>query len=145
VEQIVTCSPWRTPHWSKWLCPEAHGYSMPEQAPGGSCGLQIGAHAGAGFLAGSVACEGSTLEQSVPEGLHPLKGTHAGAVCEELWPVGRSHAGGRTVSMGGTLIFDQISLFSCMMIILESYCYLYMQRSFLKVNNCDCEIQPCWQ
>jgi len=33
------------------------------------------------------------LEQSVPEGLHPVGRTHAGAVCEELQPVGRTHTG----------------------------------------------------
>ncbi|KAK4826394.1 hypothetical protein QYF61_008065 [Mycteria americana] len=33
------------------------------------------------------------LEQSVPEGLHPMKRTHAGAVRGELQPVGRTHAG----------------------------------------------------
>jgi len=33
------------------------------------------------------------LEQSVPEGLHPMEGTHTGAVCEELQPVGRTHNG----------------------------------------------------
>jgi len=27
------------------------------------------------------------LEQPVPEGLHPIAGTHSGAVCEELQPV----------------------------------------------------------
>ena len=30
------------------------------------------------------------LEQYVPEGLQPTEGTHAGAVCEELQPVGRT-------------------------------------------------------
>jgi len=33
------------------------------------------------------------LEQPVPEGLHPVEGTHAGAVCEELQPVGMTHVG----------------------------------------------------
>jgi len=33
------------------------------------------------------------LEQSFPEGLHPVEGTHAGAVHEELQPVGRTHLG----------------------------------------------------
>jgi len=33
------------------------------------------------------------LEQPVPEGLHPVEGTHAGAVCEELQTVGRTHVG----------------------------------------------------
>jgi len=36
---------------------------------------------------------GPTLEQPVPEGLHPAGGTHAGAVREELQPVGRTHIG----------------------------------------------------
>jgi len=33
------------------------------------------------------------LEQPVPEGLHPMEGTNAGAVHEELQPMGRSHIG----------------------------------------------------
>jgi len=70
--------------------------------------MERGAHARAGLLAGLVTLWGPTLEQTVPEGLHPVEGTHAGAcheelhpmrrthagaVCEELQPVGRSHVG----------------------------------------------------
>ena len=33
------------------------------------------------------------LEQPVPEGLHLVGGTHAGAVHEEQQPVGRTHIG----------------------------------------------------
>jgi len=36
-------------------------------------------------------CGGPTLEQPVPDGLYPMGGTCAGAVCEELQPVGRTH------------------------------------------------------
>jgi len=46
------------------------------------------------------------LEQSVPEGLHPVKGTHAGAAIEELQPMGRTYAGAvreGLYPMGGTL------------------------------------------
>jgi len=45
------------------------------------------------------------LEQSVPEGLHPVEGTHSGAVCEELQPMARTHIGefhGGLSPMGGT-------------------------------------------
>ena len=66
---------------------------MPEQAAGRSCGLWRGAHAGAGFLAGTVAHGGPTLEQFVPEELYPMERTHAGAVLEELQPMGRTHIG----------------------------------------------------
>jgi len=38
-------------------------------------------------------CGGPRLEQLVPLGLHPVEGTHAGAVHEELQPVGRTHVG----------------------------------------------------
>jgi len=31
------------------------------------------------------------LQQSVPEGLQPVEGTHTEAVCEELELVGRTH------------------------------------------------------
>ena len=43
------------------------------------------------MLAGLVTLGVSTLEQAVPEGRHPMGGTHAGAVCEELQPMGRTH------------------------------------------------------
>ena len=33
------------------------------------------------------------LKQSVPEGLHPMEGTHTGATCEELQLVERTHVG----------------------------------------------------
>ncbi|OPJ81253.1 hypothetical protein AV530_009472 [Patagioenas fasciata monilis] len=33
---------------------------------------------------------GSTLEQSVPEGLHPVERTHVGEVCEGLSPMGET-------------------------------------------------------
>ena len=53
------------------------------------------------LLAGPVALwrEEPMLEQSVPEGLHAMEGTHAGAVCEELQPAGRTHVG----EVGGEL------------------------------------------
>ncbi|KAK4830792.1 hypothetical protein QYF61_013625, partial [Mycteria americana] len=38
-------------------------------------------------------CGGPTLEQSVPEGLHPVERTRAGTVLEELQPTGRTCAG----------------------------------------------------
>lgn len=41
-------------------------------SPEGSCSPWR-VHTGAGFLAGPVAHEGSKLEQSVPEGLDPMK------------------------------------------------------------------------
>lgn len=34
---------------------------------------------------------GPTLEQSIPEGWHPVESTHAGAVLEELWTMGRAY------------------------------------------------------
>jgi len=45
------------------------------------------------------------LEQSVPEGLHPMGRTHAGAVHEELHPIGITHVGevcGELCPVGGT-------------------------------------------
>jgi len=55
--------------------------------------VERGVRTGAGLLAGLVTPWGPTLEQPVPEGLHPVEGTHAGAVREELQPIGRTHAG----------------------------------------------------
>jgi len=83
----------------------AHGEPMPEQAPGRSCSPGTGARAGADFLAGTVAHGGHTLEQSVSEGLYPIKKIRAGAVCEELQPVGRTHTAAvdkGLYPMGGT-------------------------------------------
>ena len=55
-----------------WPC----GKAMLEQAPGRACDpVERGAHGGAGLLAGAVT-------------------RPAGAVCEELQPVGRPHVGG---------------------------------------------------
>jgi len=59
LEQISTYSPWRTPCQSEWM-PKggswAHGEPMLEQAPGSTCGpMEIGAHTGAGLLAGLLA------------------------------------------------------------------------------------------
>jgi len=56
--------------------------------------VERGAHAGAGLLPGLVTPWGPTLEQPVPEGLHPVGRTHAGEVWEELQPLGRTHIGG---------------------------------------------------
>ena len=85
-----------------------HGKPPLEQAPGRTCGpMERGAHAGVGFLAGLVTPrKGPTLEQSVPEGLQPIEGTYAGAICEELQLVGRTHAKevcGGLSPIGGTL------------------------------------------
>jgi len=57
----------------------AHGEPMEEEAPGRNWDLWSRALAGAGLLAGAVACGEPTLEQSVPEGLHPVEMTHAGS------------------------------------------------------------------
>jgi len=76
VEQISTLQPVEDLHWSRWVCYE------------GICSLRRGAHAGASFLAGTMAHGGPTMEQSIPEGLYPAESTHAGAVHEELHPVG---------------------------------------------------------
>jgi len=67
--------------------------------------MEKGAHAEAGLLAGLVTPWGPTLEQPVPEGLHPVEGTHAEAVRGELQPVGRTHTGefrGGLSPVGGT-------------------------------------------
>jgi len=50
------------------------------------------------------------LEQPVPEGLHPVEGTHAQAVHEELQPVGRTHIGevcGELPPVRGTFTLGQ--------------------------------------
>ncbi|KAK4812750.1 hypothetical protein QYF61_018299 [Mycteria americana] len=71
----------------------ACGEPTQEQAPGRSCSPWKGACMGADLLAEPAACGGSRLEQSVPEGLHPVEGTHTGAILEELQPMRRTHIG----------------------------------------------------
>jgi len=82
------------------------GSPVLEQAPSRTCRpMERGAHARAGLLARLVTPWGPTLEQPVPEGLHPMGRTQAGAVSEELQPVGRSHIGevcGELSAMRGT-------------------------------------------
>lgn len=67
---------------------EAAAYGEPalEQVPGWTCGpMEAEAHAGADLLAGPVDHGEHTMEPYVPEGLHLVGETHAGAVeeCEE--------------------------------------------------------------
>jgi len=86
-----------TPHWGRWMpggsC-DPGGSPVLEQAPARTCGpVERETHAGAGLLAGLVTPWGPTLEQPVSEGLHLIDGTHAGAVCEELQYMGRTHVG----------------------------------------------------
>lgn len=58
------------------------------------------AHTRAGLLAGLG------IPWAVPEGLHPMEETHAGAIHEELQSTGRTHIGGlwRTVPHGGEFL-----------------------------------------
>ena len=53
---------------------------------------------------------GTTLEQPIPEGLHPVGRTHAGALPEELQPVGSTHVGevcGKLSPVRGTFMLEQ--------------------------------------
>jgi len=61
----------------------AYGELMQEQAPGRVC-RPWKAHVRPGLLAGTVACRGPTLEQSIPKGMYPIEGIHAGEVLEDL-------------------------------------------------------------
>ena len=61
---------------------------MLKQAPGRTCGpVERETYARAGLLTALETRGGPTLEQPVPEGLHPVEGNHSGAVCEELQPM----------------------------------------------------------
>jgi len=62
-----------------------------EQSPARACGpVKRGAHAGAGLLAGLVIPWG-THAGAIHEDLHPVGGIHNGAVREGLQPLGRTH------------------------------------------------------
>ena len=73
-----------------------------------TCGpMEKGAHAGANFLAGLVTPWGTHTGAACSWRSSPMEGTHAGAVREELQPVGRisTHGGagyGRPCPVGGT-------------------------------------------
>jgi len=73
-----------------------HGEPTQDQAPRRSYGP------GAGFLAGSVACGGPTLELSIPEGLHPMERTCAGTVLEEQQSMRRTYFGRQRQSVTNT-------------------------------------------
>jgi len=73
--QIPTHSPHRIPCRSRGCALKeaaAHGEPTQEQGPGRSCSPQTGAWVGADLLAALVAQGAATVEQSVPEGLHPV-------------------------------------------------------------------------
>jgi len=58
-----------------------------EQAPARTCGpMETGAHVRAGLLAGLVTPWGHTLEQPVPEGLHPMGRTMLGQSVKSCSP-----------------------------------------------------------
>ena len=84
---------------------------MLEQVPGRTCGpMERGAHARAGLVAWLMTLWGTTLEQPIPEGLHPVGRTHAGALPEELQPVGSTHVGevcGKLSPVRGTFMLEQ--------------------------------------
>lgn len=61
----------------------ACGKSMQKQAPLWNCGLWRGANAREDFVARTVACRGSRLQQAFPEGLWEEAHTGAGEQCEE--------------------------------------------------------------
>lgn len=64
----------------------AHG--RPQAGPDVYALKEAAAHAGVAFLAGTVAHGEPMLEQSDPEGLCHMERIHAGAVLEQLQPIG---------------------------------------------------------
>ena len=95
MEQIYTCSPWKGPHARAGGCLKEAVTPWGACAGAGSCQdlwpVERGVHTRAGLLAGLATPWGPKLEQPVPEGRHPVEGTHAGTVHEELQPIGRTH------------------------------------------------------
>jgi len=59
-----------------------------EQAPARTCGPMERKRSTRWSRFADRACDPPTLQQPVPEGLQPMGGTHAGAVCGELSPMG---------------------------------------------------------
>jgi len=115
VEQISTSSPWKGPHAGAGGCLKEAvtlcgapcwirllpGHADPWReapTPKQVCWQGLRPHGG------------PTLEQPIPEGLHPVGRTHAGAVHEELQLVGRTHFGevcGELSPVRGTFTLEQ--------------------------------------
>jgi len=98
VEQISTCSPWKGPHARAGGCLKEA--ATPWEACTGAGSWQdlwtCGERSPCRSRFAGRACDpmgDPHVEQSVPEGLHPVEGTHTGAVCEELQPMGRTYVG----------------------------------------------------
>jgi len=75
-----------------------------KQAPGRNCSPVESSPQWSRFSSKTYSpCKGPTLEQSVPEGLHPMERNHARGVLQELQPMGRTAIGEdheRTVTHG---------------------------------------------
>ena len=71
------------------MCPEGRCEPQPTLGFWQELWPVRGTHAGADFLVRP--CSGLTLEQSMPEGLHPMERTHAAEVPEVLQLMGRTH------------------------------------------------------
>ncbi|KAJ7426492.1 hypothetical protein WISP_15244 [Willisornis vidua] len=86
-----------SPLWSRDLAgPVSRWREEPtlEQGPGRTCvPMERRAHSGAGTWQELCPQGMSTLDQPVPEGLTPWKGTHSGAVPEGLTPWKGTHSG----------------------------------------------------
>ncbi|RMC17350.1 hypothetical protein DUI87_05931 [Hirundo rustica rustica] len=83
--QMSSWSPWRTPHWSKWM-PKGGCNSMGSLHS--TCvPVKRGAHAGAGLFTEQT-CDPMTLELPVHEGLSTMRGVHCGSgeECEKSFP-----------------------------------------------------------
>jgi len=92
-----SCDPVESLRWSR-LLPGPVDSRREEPTPEQVCWQGLSPHGG------------PTLKQSVPEGLHPVGMTRAGAVCEELQPVGRTHVGevcGELSPVRGTFTLEQ--------------------------------------
>lgn len=78
--------------WSRWLCPEQSCSFVPTQvqAPGRSCRLCRRDHTETSFLDGFGSPWGTTVKQSIPEGLLRPVEQVVEHVCEELQPSERT-------------------------------------------------------
>lgn len=87
-EQRFTCSLWCRPRWGS--CAPAAWRSLLEQNLPAACG---GPHTRRGRCPKEAVTLWEPALEHIPEGLHLMEGTHTGAVCKELQPAQRIHAG----------------------------------------------------
>lgn len=101
-----------------WWWP--HGKPVLWRSPGRAHGLwERGPHALTDLLQDLGPHQGSTPERSIPAGMHPMEGAHAGAICEELqlvWRTNTEEVYGGLSPMGGNFWWSRGRLWGVLLL-----------------------------